>query len=80
MLGNAISVFKDSGGSSHKVFVKLFETAVLPVILYSAGIWGLRDFAKLNSILNRAGRFLLGAPSKTPNLAVQGEVGWKSIG
>lgn len=79
-LGKVISVFKASGGSSHEVFTKLFDTAVLPVILYSAGIWGLRDFSKLNKVLNRAGRFFLGLPPKAPNLAVHGEMGWYSIG
>ena len=77
-LGKVISVFKGCGGTSHEVFTKLFNAAVLPVITYSAGIWGLRDFPKLNGILHKAGRFFLGLPPKSPNMAVQGEMGWNS--
>ena len=78
-LGKVISIFKNTGGSSHKIFIKLFNTAILPIITYSAGIWGLHEFKKLNTILNKAGRFLLGLTPKTPNIATQGEMGWNSI-
>jgi hypothetical protein len=78
-LGKVIAKFKNNGGSTHKCFVKLFNAAVLPVVTYSAGIWGLEEYGVMNTVLNKAGRFLLGLPPAAPNTATQGEMGWNSI-
>jgi hypothetical protein len=78
-LGKIIAKFKACGGSNLQCYVKLFNTAVSPVITYSAGLWGLKDYGMVNTVLNKAGRFLLGLPPKAPNTATQGEIGWNSM-
>jgi hypothetical protein len=78
-LGKVIATFKNCGGSNQSIFTKLFDTAVLPVIKYSAGLWGLTEHRCLNTVLNKAGRFLLCTPPKSPNVATQGEMGWNSV-
>lgn len=78
-LGKLISRFKASGGSAHNVYTRLFETGVLPIIRYSAGLWGIKEYGHMNTVLNKAGRFLLGLPPRAPNIATQGEMGWNSI-
>jgi hypothetical protein len=78
-LGKVIAKFKNCGGSSHACFDKLYKAAVLPVITYSSGLWGLNEHGLINTVQNKAGRFLLGLPPKAPNAATQGEMGWNSI-
>ena len=56
-----------------------YYTGVLPVMMYSAALWGLKEFTVMNTVLNKAGRFLLGLPPKAPNIATQGELGWNSV-
>ena len=46
---------------------------------YSAGIWGLKEYRCLNTLQNKAGRFLLSLPPKAPSCAIQGETGWNSM-
>lgn len=53
---------------------------VQPIINYGAGVWGTRDFSCINAVQNRACRFFMGVGKKTPNDAVQAEMGWTSPG
>jgi hypothetical protein len=43
---------------------------------YGAEIWGHRKYAAMESVHNRACRFMLNAPNKAPNAAVHGDSGW----
>ena len=65
--------------SAHNVFTKLVNMAVLPVMTYSGGIWGLQEYKLLKTVLNKAGRFLLGLPPNVPNVGPQRETGWNSV-
>ncbi len=47
-----------------------------PIMDYCAGIWGLADFYKINTIQNRAIHFLLGVHIFAPNLAINADMGW----
>ena len=78
-LGKVISKFKQYGQDSYDCFKKLFESSVLPVILYSAGVWGFKEFSMLNTVQNRACRFFLGVPAQSPNVGTQGDMGWLSL-
>ena len=61
------------------VIKKLYESSVLPVILYSSGIWGFKDFPVLNTVQNSTYRYFLGVPTQTPNVGTQGDMGWQSL-
>ena len=52
---------------------------VTPVISYGAAVWGTKQFSCINAVHHRAMRFFLGTGKYTPNVAVQGEMGWKPI-
>ena len=78
-LGLLIAKFKNAGGLPYEVYTKLYNACVIPVISYGAAIWGTKQFSSINAVHNRAMRFFLGTGKYTPNVAVQGEMGWKPI-
>ena len=78
-LGLVIAKCKAAGGVSYKCFKKIYESTVQPIILYGAGIYGMKEHKILNTIQNRACRFFLSLPPKAPNLAVNGDLGFKSV-
>ena len=42
------------------VFSKLYESLVEPVLFYGAGIWGLSEQKKINTVQNKACMYFLG--------------------
>ena len=77
-LGLLIAKFKSCGGMPFKVFTELFNTVVQPILDYACPIWGHLDFSHVNAVYYRAQRFFLGVGKYTSNLAVIGEMGWKT--
>ena len=77
-LGKLCSKFHASGGMSHKMFTKLYESLVSPILAYGAGIWGTSSYNSVNTIQNRACRFFLGLGSTASNCASRGDMGWVS--
>jgi hypothetical protein len=78
-LGAVICKFKYTGGIHYETFTKLYESCVQPVMLYGAGLWGNREYAKLNTIQNRACKYFLGLPKTASNVACHGDMGWLSV-
>ena len=52
-LGLVIAKCKILGGVTHNVFSKLYESLVLPIVEYGAGIWGYKKISFINAIHNR---------------------------
>jgi hypothetical protein len=77
-LGLLIAKAKAFGGVSHSCFTKLYDSMVGSIIGYGAGIWGQREYSSINAVHNRACRYFLGVGRYTPNVAVQGEMAWKT--
>ena len=77
-LGALIAKFKSLGGLPFKVFTKLFDSLVLPILTYGAAVWGFRSFSCIDAVYNRACRFYLGVGRYAPNIGVQGDMGWTS--
>ncbi len=48
-LGLLIAKCKASGRMPYDVYTKLYDALVQPVIVYGAGIWGVKDFLCFNS-------------------------------
>ena len=65
--------FKDIG---YNTYTKMFNSCVVPVIDYCSGIWGFKQFNKIDTLQNRAIRYFLGVHRFTPILAINGEMGW----
>ena len=54
----------------------LTDSVVEPVLFYCAGIWGNRKFSKVESIINKACRYLLGVSKNAPNMSSKGDMAW----
>jgi hypothetical protein len=78
-LVSIIVKFKALGGISYNCFKKLYESSVEPILKYAAGVWGTKEYKVINTVQNKAARFILGVQQKTPNLATVGDLGWCSI-
>lgn len=78
-LGLVIAKFKSAGGLPFLTFTKLYDSLVWSVIDYGASVWGSRTFSCITIVQNRALRFYLGVGRYTPNVAVTGDTGWKSV-
>ena len=76
-LGLLIAKYKSIGGMPFKVFTKLYDSLVWPVISYGAAIWGTKSYSCINAVQNRAMRFFLGTGKYTPNAAIYGDMGWQ---
>lgn len=72
------SKFQKLKGLNLKTYSKLYNTGVTPVLDYCAGVWGYRNFLKIDTVQNRAIRLFLGVHNFAPNLAIQGDMGWES--
>ncbi len=59
------------------VFSHLYDLLVQPVIDYGDAVWGTQEFSCVSAIQHRACRFFMGMGKYTPNVAVQGDMGWK---
>ena len=75
-LGLLIAKSKSLGSMPYKVYSKLYDTMVWPVIAYGAAVWGDKTFTCIEAVQNKAMRFFLGTGRYTPNAAVIGEMGW----
>ena len=75
-LGVLIAKDRAYGGMPYKIFTKLYDTMVQPIISYGAAIWGQKSFGVINAVQQRAMKFFLGVPKRAPNAGVIGDMGW----
>ncbi len=75
-LGSIQNKFNVLKGLGYDTFTKMFYTGVAPVMDYCSGIWGFKEYSKVESVQNRAARFYLGVHRYAPNHAVKGDIGW----
>jgi hypothetical protein len=75
-LGSIIHKYKALNGLGFYTYKKLFTSGVEPIIDYCGGIWGFKDYYKLNTVQNRAMKIFLGVNNFTPTDAIIGELGW----
>ena len=61
---------------THDIFVKLFQTGVIPIMDYCAGVWGFSDNNAIEVVQNRAMRWFLGVNRFAPTHALYGDLGW----
>ena len=78
-MGKICNTFRNNGDLGFKTFHTLFNSCVLPILAYSSGVWGYKDFQCSEAIQNRAMRFYLGVNRFTPNHAISGDMGWYPI-
>ncbi len=49
----------------------------LGLLIAKSKVWGTREYSCINAIQNRAARFFMGLGRYAPNIAVNGDMGWK---
>ena len=76
-LGLLIAKDKAQGGFSYDIFTRLYDVMVNSIIEYGAAIWGQKSYSCINAVQNRASRYFLGLGKRAPNLATQGDIGWR---
>ena len=75
-LGAVISKFRSLNGCNYHTFYTLYNSCVVPIFSYGAGIWGYKKGWNAEKIHNRALRYLLGVSKNAANLFLQGDSGW----
>jgi hypothetical protein len=75
-LGGIFSKFKENKGLGYKSYTKLYNTGVIPILDYGAGVWGYNCHKRADIVQNRAIRFYLGVHRFASNLAINGDMGW----
>ena len=73
-LGSLIAKYYANNGMGYNTFKKLYDACITKVADYSAGIWGLGLYPKLNNVHNRALRTYLGVHKYAPIEALTGEL------
>ena len=77
-LGAILAKYKNLNGLGYSTFTKLYNACVCPILDYASGIWGAKEFDKIDHVQNRAIRAFLGVHNFAPNLGIQGDMGWTS--
>lgn len=77
-LGAVIANCKVLGGLPFNCFTKLYESLVLPILMYASVVWGYKSYSCINAVFNRACHFYIGVGKYSPNAAIQGDMGWKT--
>ncbi len=70
-----ISKFKSFRNAGYNAFSKMYESHVVPVIDYSAGVWRYSKFEEGGKIQNQPIRYYLGVHQKAPILAIEENMG-----
>ena len=61
--------------STPKLFFKLFDSQIVPSLLYGAELWGFEEYVSIERVHIQACKLLLNVPTFTPNDMVLGELG-----
>ena len=75
-LGLLISKSKQFGNFPFDVFSSLYDSLVIPRLDYAAGIWGYKSFPILQTIQNKAIRYIMGVGKNCPVDLLEGDSGW----
>ena len=78
-LGVLIARSRNTGDFMFDVYTRLFNTVVMPIITYSAAVWGFKCYPSLQKIQNWAMRSLMGLGKIAPIAALQGDMGWVPV-
>lgn len=77
-LGAVYGKFISSGGMSHTIYTKLYNSMVEPVLVSGGGIWGTKSYNVINSVQNKACKYVLSVGKNTSNISTRGDMGWFS--
>ena len=75
-VGSLVNKCIKENSLTFKVYTKLYNSCVVPIMDYCCGIWGYAKYDKPNTIQNRALRSFLGEHRYTSNIVINGDVAW----
>ena len=75
-LGAIYNKFKLNKGFGYDTYTTLYESGVIPIMDYCAGVWGYNVLDKIDTVQNRALRLYLGVHKFAPNKAINADMGW----
>jgi hypothetical protein len=52
-----VAVYWKSGGMTHIIYTKLYNSMVEPVLMHGSGIWGAKSYNVINSVQNKACKY-----------------------
>ena len=74
-LGAVYTKLLYAGGMTNDVYTKLINSIVEPVLFYCAGIWGLRYYREIDTVLNKACMYFWGTSKNASKLATRDDMG-----
>ena len=75
-LGGILSKYKHLKGLDYNTYTKLYNTCVCSITDYSSGVWGYKQYDRLDTVHNRAMRAFLGVHRFTSVPAISGDMAW----
>ncbi len=75
-LGAVINKVRSNKDLGYKTYSTLVDNCVMPILLYSSGVWGSGKFKCCEDVILRACRFFIGVHRLTPIPGIQGDCGW----
>ena len=75
-LGAVVSKLKMNNCISYKIYTKLYESCVTPVLDYAAEVWGYKNYSKPNNVQNKAMRIFMGVHRFAPIAGLEGDMAW----
>ena len=78
VLGAVYWKFSSSGGMSHRIYTKLYNSMVEPVLMHGSGIWRTKSYNVINSVQNKACKYFSSVGKNTSNISTRGDMGWFS--
>ena len=70
--------FYANSNMSLKVYRKLYESCICPIMDYCSGVWGYKPYNNCNATQNKVIRNFLGVNKFSSNVVINGDVGWCS--
>ena len=58
-----------------KIAVKLFDSCIIPILSYGAGIWGFTRGQDIERVCDNFYKFVIKLPKNANNIAARGELG-----
>ena len=77
--GRIVNIFRSMGNMGYKSYTTLYNTYVMPILNYAAGVWGYQEQAEPQILQNRIERYYLGVNKFTPNAPTRLEMDYMDI-
>ena len=62
----------------YNTFTKLYSSYICPILDYSSGVWGFKNYPSPEVVQNRSIRYFLGVHKFASNYMIHGDMGWLS--